>query len=207
MALCDELIKYRQSVNDAFDIIDFSHSRYQSGGYKYPENIRKFMSRSACIDIFISWESFVEAAFLDFLVGELSVTGRAVTRYVIPIDFDHGRRIATGTNRYIDWGNPEIVRRMASLYFENGEPFSSIIGSINSDLLDLKKIRNAAAHITSTTQTQLDATASRWLSRPFTNIEVYDFIFSVVPNSNPTKTVLRTMVDSLDAAAFSIINC
>lgn len=206
MSLNDVFLKYQQGINEAQYLIDFSHSRYQSGGYKHPDVIRRFISKSAFIDIFISWESFLETSFLEYLNGELSASGRAVTRYATPMNLEHGRRIVVGTNKFFDWGNPEIVRRIASLYFEDGEPFSTTIGAVNSDLLDMRNVRNAAAHITSTTQTQLDATASRWLLRPVSNIEVYDFIFSSLPNVNPTKTVLSKLIESLNAAAFNITN-
>ena len=77
----------------------------------------------------------------------------------------HAHRILIGTQKYVDWSNPEIIRRLCNLFFDPSNPFDTYIASINTDLFDLKTIRNAAAHLTSTTSQQLDSLATRKLKR------------------------------------------
>ena len=103
----------------------------------------------------------------------------------------------------MDWANHEIVRRLAKLYLENGEPLASNIASISSELSDLKTVRNAAAHLSSTTRHQLDALSSRVLSRNITNTDVATFMMQLHP-SDSTKTVLQYYQNLLDIAAESI---
>jgi hypothetical protein len=205
MELVDIFNTYKQNIQDAVDIIDFAYSRYANGHYKYPKKIRVFNSKNAFLKIYISWESFLEASFISYMLGKSSTSGRTLVRYVTPLDSDHAQKLLIGTQRYFDWGNSENLRKLSKLYFENGEPFNGIIGSIVTDLSDLKTIRNAAAHISSTTSTQLDAVASRILNRSIVNIDVSDFIFSIDPN-NGTQTILDMYLAILEAAAVNITN-
>ena len=64
---------------------------------------------------------------------------------------------------------------------------SNVIGdnilSIQNDLLDLKTIRNAAAHISATTQKKLDSLASRLLSHTVVDITVESLITQLEPST------------------------
>lgn len=206
MELVDILNNYKQNIQDAVDMLDFAYAQYANGRYKYNSSIRMFISRNSFLKIFITWENFLEDSFLNYMLGKLSTTGRALVRYVNPSDYEHAQKLLIGTQRYFDWGNVENVRKISKLYFENGDPFNSIISSIVIDLSDLRVVRNAAAHISSTTSTQLDAVASRKLARRIVNIDVSDFILSNDPNSNGTQTILDTYLAILDTAAVNIAN-
>ena len=204
MELNDILNTYRQNIVDAVDMIDFAYTQYANGRYKYNNNIRMFISRNSFLKIFISWESFLEDSFVNYMMGKLSTTGRVLIRYVNPSSYDHAQKLLIGTQRYFDWGNVENIRKVSQLYFENGDPFNNILSSIVTDLSDLRVVRNAAAHISSTTSTQLDAVASRKLNKRVVNIDVSDFILSIDPNSNGTQTILDMYLALLETAAINI---
>lgn len=177
-----------------------------AGNYLVPADERAFIVDSSFLRIFIEWESFLEEAFVQYLLGNASGAGRAANRHVRPIDPDHARRLLIGTQKYVDWANPEIVRTLARLVFAGGEPFHSILSSINSDLLDLRTIRNAAAHLTSTTSASLDGVATRRLNRTQSHITVADFILQIDPNGAGGATILDGYMGLMDAAVHRISN-
>ncbi len=139
--------------------------------------------------MFVAWESFIEASFTKFLCGEPSTTGLQIVCCATPRDLEHAQKMVIGVMKYVDWSHPEVIRKLAAIYFEDGHPFSTLISAIQSDLFDLRTIRNAAAHITSTTTHQLDALGQRKLRRPCLNIGVPAILM-------PWTPILRTLVQS-----------
>ena len=156
--------------------------------------------------MFIAWESFLEETFVLYLMGHRSAVGRSAVCYATPTSLQHAHSVLIGTQKFVDWANPEIVRKLAKIYFANGEPIDPVLGAIQSDLLDLKTVRNASAHLTSTTGKSLDALASRKLGRSCAKITVSDFILSTDPNSSGGGSVLDSYTLVLDAGAENIAN-
>lgn len=154
--------------------------------------------------MFILWEAFLEGSLIDYMRGRSSILGNVLTCYATPITDDHAIKILIGTQKYVDYANPEIVRRLAKLYLLNGEPFETVLSSIHTTLVDLKQIRNAAAHLSSTTSTALDAVASRILGPPRTRVTVYDLLTAIAPSSGTGDTVLQSLINQIDAAAEAI---
>ncbi len=158
------------------------------------------MTEAAVLKIFIAWERYLEQSFLEYLMGAPSTTGTSLTCYLRAPSVDHAKRVLVGTQRYVDWSNPEIVVLLADLYFSGGAPYHVALSSIQSDLFDLRSIRNAAAHLSTTTSHQLDQLALRELGRASTGVSVYDLVTSYDPKTSG-KTILQTYIDMLQAAA------
>lgn len=157
-------------------LIARAHATNQAGSFMNPPDVRAFMTEAAVLKIYISWERYVEQSFISYLMGELSTTGVAVTSYLRTPTFEHANRAVIGTQKYVDWGNPDIVTRLASLYFPNGAPYKPALSAIISDLYDLRAVRNAAAHLSTTTSAQLDGVALRRLGHPVNGVTVYDLV-------------------------------
>lgn len=175
-----------------------------SGAYLLTQQERSFVVDSAFLRIFIAWEGFLESVFIYYLLGNPSSAGTLAVRHATPATEQHARDMLIGTQKYVDWANPEIVRKLAKLYFYNGEPIEPVISAIQGDLFDIKTVRNAAAHLTSLTRKQLDALASRKLRRTCTMISVSDFILSADPAHSTGGSVLDNYVSILDAGADNI---
>ena len=169
------------------------------------ENEREFIVESAFLRMFVAWESFLEHALIDYLLGEPSISGRAPVRFVTPASVSHCAAILIGTQRYVDWANPEIVRKLTQLYLDQGDPLASVIASIQVDLFDLKTLRNAAAHSAGTTAHALDALASRKLNKQCVGIHVTTLLLALDRSSNPPATILDYYLNLLDTAAEQIV--
>lgn len=206
MSLIDSLTTFRNSVAEANSFISFAFQQDSNGSYVQPQNQREFIVDSAYMKIFISWQLFLENSFIQYMLGERSILGNKITCYVHPLDEKHANELLRGNQKYFDWSNTLYIKRLYKLYFGPNNPFEIFISSMESDLKDLNTIRNAAAHLPSTTQTQLDSLGSRKLKRPCNNVKVYDILLAFDPDSTANETILTTYLNKLDICAEGIAN-
>jgi len=175
--------------------------------YKIPTNLREFISESAFLRIFISWEIFVGNCFVDYLLNESSILNNRPAKWATPINKEHANEIIMGNQRYMDWSNPETIRKISQIFFHQGYVFNTALGAIHQDLMDLKTIRNSAAHTSSTTSSKLDGLSTRILNITCTNYTAYRLLFSIDPRSStPNQKVLDRYLQILDVAAEQIAN-
>ena len=163
MPLTSRLSDYRSSVGQARSLITAAHLQEPRGAYLWPIDHRRVITHAEFLQVFIAWESFLEGSLNDYMMGELSVGGNLVSRWVNPPTPEHARSMLIGTQRFVDYTDAGKVRRLAKLYLDAGGPFDTVLASIDQDIQDLKTIRNAAAHLSSTTSSQLDGLATRKL--------------------------------------------
>lgn len=203
MSLADTLAEFRAGIAQINSLISMAYEQNSDGEDIFDAGKKDFVVSSAFLRMFIYWESFLEDSFSKYLTGEISTDGTWATRFVTPNDREHALKILIGTQKYVDWANNEIVRRLANLYLENGDPLASNLASISRELSDLKTVRNAAAHLSSTTQHQLDALSARVLGRTISNTDVATFMMHLHP-LDTSKTVLQYYQNLLDIAAENV---
>jgi len=207
MALEQNLIDFRATITELNQHIIFAHQKYASGSYKVAVNLREFISESAFLRMFIAWETFLERSFVDYLINEESILSRRPAKWANPINSNHAHQIIIGNQKHMDWSNPETIRKISKIFFHQGYVFDSALSAVNADLMDMKAIRNSAAHTSSTTTTKLDGVATRILGMPSVNYSAYRLLFSNDNRSNPlAQTVLERYLTLLDIAAEEIAN-
>lgn len=206
MPLLSALTDYRARVTSNVQHISRAFTQDSSGKYILTSAEQSFVVDAAFLRMFIAWESFLEEIFVGYLMGYPSSAGRVATRYATPMSERHARELLIGTQKYVDWANPEIVRKLAQLFFDRGEPIGPLVASIQTDLFDLKTVRNAAAHLTSTTGGALDALATRKLGKHSQGVSVSDFLLSIDASSGGAATVIDSYVGLLDAASFNVVS-
>jgi hypothetical protein len=199
----DNLSEFRKGISQVNEYIAIAYKTADDGSEICTQDEKEFIISSAFLKMFIYWEGFLEKAFMIYLTGGTSIGGDTLTKYANPVDEAHAHKMVIGTQKYVDWANHEIVRRLSNLYFENGSPIQNILASIATDLSDLKNIRNAAAHISTTTQGKLDAIASRTLGTSITSTTVDEFIMQSHPDDS-SITILQHYQRILDIAAENI---
>lgn len=205
MPLSETLVNYRNSISQVNDYISLAYQTTENGEELLTDDKKEFIVTSAFLKMFIAWEELLEDVFLQYLLGEKSINNTEVIRFVIPNNRDHANKILIGTQKYVDWANHEIVIRLSKLFFEDGEPFSTALNSINSHLADLKIIRNASAHISTTTQMKLDSLASRKTNSNISGAKVSDLIMTI-SREDSTKTILQYYQLLLDITAENLTN-
>lgn len=207
MALIQNLSDFRAANIELMSHISFANNKYANGTYKIARNLREFICESAFLRIFISWETFLENSFVDYLLNEPSVLNNRPAKWANPINKEHAQEIITGNQRFMDWSNPETIRKISQIFFHQGYVFNTTLSAINNDLMDLKAIRNSAAHMSSTTSGKLDGVSTRILNVQCENFTAYRLLFSIDPRTNPAnRTVLSRYIQILDVAAEQIAN-
>ncbi|QDS13197.1 hypothetical protein FPL03_20460 [Xanthomonas citri pv. glycines] len=162
---------------------------------------REQITVAAFLNLFVAWEEFLEATFSNFLVGESTLSGGAPIAYASPPDVELAKRMLIGTNRYFDYANHELVGKMASIYFKDGYPFKQTLDIMASDFADLRTMRNASAHLSSTTSQGLKSLAQRIFGAPQTDITLYELLTALDPRSVTGNTVFAEARDKLLTAA------
>lgn len=206
MALQYNLSRYKATVAECMGYIDFAHDKNSDDSYIIESSLREFISESAFLKIFIAWETFLESCFVDYLMGLPSVKNKRPAKWANPVDRDHAQQLLVGTQNYVDWANPEITRRLSKIYFHEGYVFQSQLATINKELLDLKTIRNSAAHLSSSTSSKLDGLSARILNKPCIEYTAYMLLFAVDPLSTTNDTILNNYLFKLDYSAEIIAN-
>jgi hypothetical protein len=197
MPLADILAAFRTEVAQCNNLIAHAHALNPSGQPLLPIIDQKQITIAAFLNMFISWETFLECAFMDYMTGASTIGGRFPVRYVSPSNAGTARAMVIGTQRYFDYANHDNVKKIARMFFENGDPFEPHISSMIQDLADLRTMRNASAHVTSTTQTALESLALRTFGQPKTGIDLYQFLTAIDPRSNSGDTVFAISREKL----------
>lgn len=195
--LCDKAAQCDSLVANA-------HRNDPAGAPLFPAIDRSQITVAAFLNLFIAWEEFLEAALTNFMSGQATLSGALPGKFVAPLTPAAARAMVVGINRYFDYANHEYVRRVASMYFQNGYPFEPHLSSITTDLGDLRTLRNASAHLSSTTQAALEAMAQRIFATPQPGVELYTVLTAVDPRSAAGNTVLAEARDKLLTVAHLI---
>jgi hypothetical protein len=200
------LAEFRASVAQCESLIANAHKVDATGASILPPIDREQITVAAFLNMFIAWEAFLEASIHETMVGGAAIGGGQPVRYVSPPNLAAAQKLVKGTMRYFDFANHENVRTIVNLYFQNGYPYEPHLSSIVSDLIDLRTMRNASAHISSTTQQALESLAGRVFGAPQPGITLYALLTSPDPRAANGDTVLVAYRRKLDTAAELISN-
>jgi hypothetical protein len=206
MSLADTLIAFQASALQCDHLIANAHQTNATGAAVLPALDQRQITVAAFLNLYVAWETFLEESLTKLMAGSLTISGRAPVRYVSPSTVDAARLLVIGVQRYFDYGNHANVRKVVSMYFDGGYPFEPHLSAINTDLGDLRTMRNASAHITSTTQASLEALAQRIFSTPRPGIDLYSLLTAIDPRSPQGYTVYAQAREKLLVVAGLVAN-
>ncbi|MDI1361062.1 hypothetical protein [Methylotenera sp.] len=206
MSLSISLSEIKSRVMQCDNLIANTHLTNRNGAYLFSAIDRQQITVAAFLNLFIAWESFLEDTITKLMSGSQTISGRLPNRYVVPPNQDAAKALVLGCHRYFDYANFDNVKRIVLIYFEMGYPFEPHLSSITNDLADLRTMRNASAHITTTTQKALEALAQRVFSTPQPNIDLYTLLTTSRPTSLNGNTLFAESRDKLLVTAELIAN-
>lgn len=183
MSLAQVLADFKSSVVQCENLIANAHKVDPAGASLFPAVDQQQITVAAFLNMFIAWETFLESSLTELMVGSPTISGAIPVKYVAPIDLVSARQLVIGMMKYFDYGNHFNVKKLVSMYFKGGYPFEPHISAIYSDLDDLRTMRNVSAHISSTTQTAMEALALRLFSAPRPGISLYQLLTAADPKS------------------------
>lgn len=193
MAAANILQAFKDKTIRCESLMATAHQQDAAGTFLFVESDRKLITTAGFLNLFISWEEFLEDSLAEFMIGGVTMSGGVPTRYVNPIDAAAAKAMVVGPLRFFEYGNHDYFRKMANLYFHNAYPYEPHLGGIASDLADLRTLRNASAHISATTQNGLEGLAQRIFSVPMPGVELYTVLTSLDPRDPAgVSTVFKT---------------
>ena len=202
MAIGQSLAEFHIGLAQCDSLIASAHRADATGTELFSSRDREQITVAAFLNLFIAWEEFTEAALTDFMMGDKTVNGATPVKYVSPMNREHSREMLVHTNAYFDYANHNKVQRVAKIYFNSGYPFTLPLRSIDAELAEMKTVRNACAHLSSTTRTALESLATRIFGQPQPGIGVYRLLMTVDPRvQGGATTVYGAYRDKLIAAA------
>lgn len=206
MSLAISLAEFKARVNQCDNLIANAHQTDAHGAALLPVLDQHQITVASFLNLFVAWETFLESALTKLMSGEPTISGTAPIRYVSPRNVEEAGKLVKGVQRYFDYGNHEYVRKMIGMYFDAGYPFEPHLGAITADLSDLRIMRNASAHITSTTRAAFEALAQRVFSTPRPGIDLYSFLTAIHPGSGAGNTVFVKYREKLVIVAELVAN-
>jgi hypothetical protein len=195
------LAEFKVCISQCESLIVSAHRTDANGSSLFALLDQQQITIAAFLNLFIAWEKFLETSLTNLMIGEATLSGTPPVRYVSPQTLDAAREMVIGVMRYFDYANHDNMRKMVKLYFERGYPYEPHLSAILSDLADLRTMRNASAHITSTTQTPLESLAMRISGRPMPGIDLYQLLTMIDPQSATGGTVFETYKNKLIVTA------
>lgn len=122
----------------------------------------------AYLRIFVSWESFLEQAFLRFLCGYTSVHGAATllpgTNFLA--NLAQAETAVLGGNTYVLWHNPTKVVNRCRRFFHTST-IESIVASNTARLEAFAAIRHRIAHAQSDAKQKFDSATMLLVGRRY----------------------------------------
>ena len=206
MSLAQVLAAFQASASQCDSLIANAHKTDAAGVALLPALDQRQITVAAFLNLFMSWETFLEDSLTKLMAGSPTISGRVPVRYVSPPTAEAARLLVIGVQRYFDYGNHDNVRRIVHMYFDKGYPFEPHLSAINTDLCDLRTMRNASAHISSTTQAALESLAQRVFSTPQPGIDLYSLLMTTDPRSAVGNTVFAESHEKLLVVAGLVAN-
>jgi hypothetical protein len=206
VSLAQVLQDFRNSVAQCDSLIGNAHKTDAAGTAMLPSIDQQQITTAAFLNLFISWEAFLESSMVELMIGNPTITGALPVRYVSPPSIAAAHSLVIGVLVYFDFAKHDNVRKLANMYFQNGYPYEPHLSAIISDLQDLKTMRNASAHISSTTQTSLEGLALRLFGKPQLGTTVYRILTATDPRSAAGDTVFVAYKSKLLVTAELIAN-
>ncbi len=175
-----------------------SQARFTKGHYSQ-------INELAFLQSFLTWEAFLEEAFILYLLGKKAPTGFHPQRHAIPLNRQHAEDLLASDARHTDWTAADRVIARATRFFNAGRPFVGAIRPRVNMLNNLKTIRNAISHRSAESFEKFETLVRNELTYYPNGMTPGTFLMMLVPGATPPKTYLQSYVETLQTMAETIV--
>jgi hypothetical protein len=154
---------------------------------------------------FLTWEVFLEEAFILYLLGKKSPSGYGPVRHAIPMNRQHAVELLASDARHTDWTAAGKVVGRATRFFKRGEPFVNVIRPQTNLLDNLKTIRNALSHDSEEATDKFETLVRNELTYCPSGTIPGTFLMELKPHLTPPKTFLQFYTENFCSMANTII--
>jgi hypothetical protein len=204
--------QFRQSVNDAIDLAQIGETA-KAEALRTSQTFRNLhpvrleaLYELAYLRIFVSWEVFIEEAFLRYLCGYHS--SRGITPTLIQgVSFSTSLATAEarilGNQAYVLWHNPQRVVARASTYFQISE-IGTTVASYQADLENLAAVRHRISHGQDDARNKFDAATIALAAKRYRGSRPGAFLRDFASHAPPVRW-LEKLGNDLIAVAGQIV--
>src|SRR4051812_40524788 len=115
------LQKFQKDVAQCESLIRNAHAVHPTTNASLlPQIDREQITVGAFLNMFIAWETFLEASFAEYMIGQPTTTGVLPIKYVSPLTTAAASEMMIAGQRFFDYANHERVRAVAKLFFQGG---------------------------------------------------------------------------------------
>jgi hypothetical protein len=138
----------------------------------------------AYLRIFVSWEAFLEQAFLRYLCGYKSKIGMATpaTGQSFATTLASAEAAVLGGKAYRLWHNPNEVVKRASKFF-GSSPIQSVVLSNTARLEQFAAVRHRITHSQTDARNKFDAATMTIAGKRYAGARAGSFLRDVDPNT------------------------
>lgn len=154
---------------------------------------------------FLTWEGFLEEAFILYLLGKKSPNGYAPLRHAIPMNRQHAVDLLASDARHTDWTAAARVVNRATRFFKGGRPFVNVIRPQTNLLDNLKTIRNALSHNSEEAKDRFETFVRNELTYLPPGMTSGTFLATLKPHHAPPITYLQFYAENFRSMAEAII--
>lgn len=200
-------VDFDSAVNDCRRLAADAYQWSASGSkHRISLSRRDSMTELAFLRLYLAWEGFLEEAFLSYLLGLEPPHGRGPVRFANPPTWRAAHELVLPESRdYAVWDASTVIRR-AERFFRDGRPFSAALRSQQSALDEIRKLRNAVAHrSTSSHEKFKDVARDRLKGTLPPGLSVGGFLGLTIPNSLPPSSFFDLYAGKLGAVANGIV--
>lgn len=192
---------YEQCANSKKSIQVVNTKEYRAD--ETQRAIRDLVVKQAFISVVTQWEHFLEDTAIAYSLGEASLQGQHLEKYILPIDADHANRLIKGSAIYPDWSDLKKVKDIVKTLFKDGEPYLSAINGFSSKYTEIKKVRNIIVHNSIKSQDEFNTLVRNALATSAVGISPVDFLLSPKGKEPPFYKKYITYIEN---AAYQIAN-
>lgn len=164
-----------------------SNFLFQNGvahdGVIFSQDIYDAILEHCFMHIYLSWENFLEDAFILYLFDQADIKGNKYTRFAHPQDEDHAYSLLKGTKQYPDWTSIDIVNTLSNLFFDNSGPFL-LLRSNPVEFQQMKTIRNKISHVSKQSTKSFNTLTNMQIAT--TNISAAAFLSTLKDHTTTT---------------------
>lgn len=135
--MLDAQAKLNTSVGGSLAL--FHHCLAPAGLHTHPG------IEAAFLQLFKSWEMYLEETLIAALCGHTPVTGSVMPFFTVN-DAELARKIILQNKPFMEWSVPEDVLKRCGLYLDAGSVVITRLSTVVSQLKEMQTIRNHIAH-------------------------------------------------------------
>jgi hypothetical protein len=167
---------------------------------------RNSITEHAFLHSFLAWEAFLEESFVLYLSGQRPPRGRAPQRYSFPPNIQIAMDWVVPEGKdYAMWTIANHVANRAERFFRHGAPYASVLRGNQNTLDELRILRNAIAHSSTSVRRKFETLVRNRLGILPMNLTVGAFLWTSIPASHPPRAFIEDYLNRIEFIARQIV--